>query len=441
MVLHVLKVRRAVRRVTSIVMLTTALLYISSFGALHAAGRVFYVATSGSDSAAGTQAQPFRTVNRGVSALTAGDTLLIQPGTYAEALINAVPGGTSSAPVVVKAADPTNRPILRPSSNTGNVLYIQNADKQYIIFDGIVFDGANVSTDCAKITWYATHITMMNSECKNAGGNGILITDFSDDHTFMNVSVHDNGRLAGHGIYISTKRNIIDKCEIYLNAQWGIHIYDGAYAPPSHSADANQVLNSHVHHNGGISYSGGSASGTLRGAGILLSSGVGNQASNNLVHDNFDAGIQVGIQYQTTSTSILNNTVYRNGTNSRARDSGWSQGIAVGVGGPSSGAVVRNNISYLNGIDTIVNSGSSTTLSNNLEGTNPMFVNPSAEDFHLSSASPAIDAGTTITAVTGDISGMPRPQGTKYDVGAYEFSGGGPAVAAPRSPANIRIIR
>jgi len=57
---------------------------------------------------------------------------------------------------------------------------------------------------------------------------------------------------------------------------------------------------------------------------------------------------------------------------------------------------------------------------------NPLFVNPAAKDFHLQSGSAAIDAGTGSVSgtVTQDYSGNSRPQGSAYDIGAYEYSPG-----------------
>jgi hypothetical protein len=64
-------------------------------------------------------------------------------------------------------------------------------------------------------------------------------------------------------------------------------------------------------------------------------------------------------------------------------------------------------------------------------GMNPSLVNTSTSpyDFHLQGGSPAIDAGVTLTQVTTqDFDGITRPQGSAYDMGAYEFiPGGAPA--------------
>lgn len=51
------------------------------------------------------------------------------------------------------------------------------------------------------------------------------------------------------------------------------------------------------------------------------------------------------------------------------------------------------------------------------------FVNAAAGDFHLSTASTAINTGTTIAIITTDLDGNPRPYGAAYDMGAYEYSG------------------
>jgi hypothetical protein len=58
--------------------------------------------------------------------------------------------------------------------------------------------------------------------------------------------------------------------------------------------------------------------------------------------------------------------------------------------------------------------------SNNRFATDPMFVNPAAYDFHLRLGSPAIDWGLSLSEVLSDIEWRSRPQGSGYDVGAYE---------------------
>jgi hypothetical protein len=51
---------------------------------------------------------------------------------------------------------------------------------------------------------------------------------------------------------------------------------------------------------------------------------------------------------------------------------------------------------------------------------NPMFVNVAGNDFHLKPNSPLINRGITLTEVRDDRDSIARPQGGRYDIGAYE---------------------
>ncbi len=51
----------------------------------------------------------------------------------------------------------------------------------------------------------------------------------------------------------------------------------------------------------------------------------------------------------------------------------------------------------------------------------PLFADVSVGDFRLQAASLCIDTGTDVNAPDDDIRGIPRPQGSGYDMGAYEY--------------------
>jgi len=68
---------------------------------------------------------------------------------------------------------------------------------------------------------------------------------------------------------------------------------------------------------------------------------------------------------------------------------------------------------------------------------NPLFVT-NFTDFHLQLNSPCIDAGITVSQVTDDFDGKQRPQGTGYDIGAYEFISASPPRPSP--PKNLKVL-
>src|SRR5262252_2104240 len=67
-----------------------------------------------------------------------------------------------------------------------------------------------------------------------------------------------------------------------------------------------------------------------------------------------------------------------------------SQGTFIKAVDPANPVTVKNNI--FSGAGTLINQ-SSAILANNMSGVDPLFVNPSAYDYHLKAGSPAIDAG------------------------------------------------
>lgn len=365
----------------------------------HSLRLIYYVATTGSDTNPGTEAQPFLTVSRGVSVLTPGDTLYILGGTYAESLLDNIPAGISwNAPVTIAAA-PGHTVILKPNSVAGWVLHFQGP-QQYIIIDGLVLDATNVVYDAVKITegggaGSAHHIRLIRCEVKNAPGQGILVTQFADLNEFIDLNVYDNGSSRyDHGFYISTSNNLVEGSTIHHNTGYGVHVYNSNEGRANH----NTVRNNKIFDNG---YVGGDS------AGIILGSGDSNSAYNNLVWHN-RAGIQIAYS-NPSNTTVYNNTVYANFT------------YGIYIHGDSSGTIIRNNLLNANGHPEIQNNGVGSVLDHNLAGTDPKFVNAATGDFHLQPGSPAIDGGIMLDTVTTDIEGTLRPQGGGHDLGAYEM--------------------
>lgn len=375
---------------------------------LGAAPSVFFVSPQGNDNGPGTSGQPFRTLAKGVSVLNPGDTLVVAPGTYTETLIGNIRSGSSwSAPITIRAADLSNRPVMRPN---GGAFVVQFATYQgqpihHVIFDGFVLDGSSVEFETVKITTGANNIRLQNTEIRNSPRNGVLMTDAADYNELRNLEVHHNGQPGnGHGIYMSTSNNLLEGSTIYSNAQYGVHVYSGSNT----HCDNNTVRGNRVY-------------GHQAEAGIGLFSGQGHLAMNNLVYSN-NGGIH--INYGARAAQVLHNTVVGN--------SGF---FAVAVGPESEGAMVHNNVLWQNSDNRVANVGSGTTAHGNLVSGNPLFVNQAAGDFRVNVGSPAIDAGISLSGVTADFTGVTRPQGAGFDAGAHEFHYIGP----PQTPRNLRI--
>ena len=82
----------------------------------------------------------------------------------------------------------------------------------------------------------------------------------------------------------------------------------------------------------------------------------------------------------------------------------------------------------------------------------PRFINAGAANFALQSNSPAINAANPAEeaafgafqarygfSIKKDYAGTVRPQGTRWDIGATEYSGGSPAARDPNPPSNLQV--
>ena len=138
-----------------------------------AGGRVYYVSASGSNENSGSQNQPWKSINYAVSEdspIAAGDTVLVQPGTYTE-LISLGKSGSDSQRITLKAnGDVTLRD---PNPNSGGFPegVIQSPGQSNWVIDGFRIENtswAGISLSDAK------NITVQNNETYQTGSSGII---------------------------------------------------------------------------------------------------------------------------------------------------------------------------------------------------------------------------------------------------------------------------
>jgi parallel beta-helix repeat protein len=124
--------------------------------------------------------------------------------------------------------------------------------------------------------------------------------------------------------------------------------------------------------------------------------------------------------YGAINCKIINNTVLDN--DNTPEPDPWIMINDHKNGTPSSGVIVRNNIATDYSLTGGYTEDHDIEITMNNASTH--FVNPSggSGDYHLLSTSPAIDAGSGDNSPSIDKEGVARPQGSNWDLGAYEYS-------------------
>lgn len=204
----------------------------------------YYVATTGSNSNPGTLAQPFATVQKGLTTLQAGDTLIVRGGTYIERIRNpSIQSGTAVAPVLVKNY-PGETPVVQ------GLFWLSGADYWKI-------DGVNMTWDMAtgqanehmvKMSG-GTNWTITNAEIWNAHSfAGVLVSSGATNWTISYSYIHDTAdcqtQCSGTGsphtanqdhlVYLDNTNNGTITRNIFVNSPNGRGIKLG---PPSSGPD------------------------------------------------------------------------------------------------------------------------------------------------------------------------------------------------------------
>jgi hypothetical protein len=418
----------------------TALLSLALLTGLsaQAAANTYYVAkTGGLDSrsctTSRTESTPKQSINSGLGCLAAGDTLLVKAGTYDE-VIQSVPSGTSWSNIVRIANYPGDTVWIKPSvgvngGGTAGIIWL-DCNCHYIEFDGINLDQSLLNgTDGFSAVWYSTnngndphHIRYKNAEiigchCTNSSGFSLgahVPISATGSFEVQHMKIHGGGWAnfgafdgTYYGVYIQGPNNLIEDVEIYDTTTACMQLYSGG----GDHTDGNTIRRVFCHD-------------------VTKWDGVGSQmwglvltgGNNNLIYNNIWANISGnsgaegrGINIYGGSTDgnkVYNNVVYGVPLH----------GIDIGAGATNTD--LKNNIVYNQGGNALLDNGTGTINTTNMfAGTNPQFVNAAAEDFHLTSGSPAKDAGTSLSGTfTTDYDGIARPQGSAWDIGAFEFS-------------------
>jgi hypothetical protein len=378
-----------------------------------ASAATYYMSPSGSDSNSGTISSPWKTLQKANSVLRAGDTLYVRGGTYSgsgNVSVSWTASGASGSPVTIRNYS-TEKPVFDGNGATWLIISGSTALRD------LVFDGLEIMDFLGNAfrLYYGTNITIKNCY-------------IHDLKTYQSGAIYFGGKSDG-----SVSNVIVEKCRLerigangtrgtYTNGDHMIYIasytsnitirnnffkdcYSGAAVHMYHSPAAKTVK---IYNNI-----------------FVLKNGL------------YRCALR---QESATGVEFYNNTVITEGSTN-------TYGIRVGSGS----LVVKNNIfqgSTSNGY--IYRTGGTFTADYNIYWpyskpacdtgsrsvkTDPQFV--STSDWDLKSTSPAINKGATFSFITNDYPGRTRPQGTAYDIGAYEYGSSSYADTVAPSPPTL----
>ncbi len=354
-----------------------------------------YVSTSGSDSSAGSQSAPFRTIQHAVSLAKAGTTVHVAPGLYSETITSNA-SGTSSARIRYVSDTKWGAKVVGSGTE-----FMWNNGGSYVEINGFDISGPGrggiVNTGSYTLmTNNHVHNLTLSGGCTGNGGAGIVDANYSasDDDLIGNV-IHDIGTPGGcngvQGLYHSNLRGHIYNNIVYRVSAFGIHLW--------HAANNVVIMNNTVFANGASGMGGGIVIGSGDSpGGIVIDNTI---IANNIVYNNPNGGIieycYSGVNCIGSHNSVSNNVVYGNG----------GGGLSLRVG---------------SAVNTI--------------SADPLFVNYQANgsgNYHLTSSSPAIGRGISSLAPSIDLDGNSR--GSSIDIGAYQYVSAAPAPTPVPTPA------
>ena len=411
----------------------------------------YYVSPDGDDDNPGTEARPWRTIQKATETLVAGDTVYIRAGTYHERVIPQNSG--SAGQYITYAVYPGETAII---DGTGVVVpeygglfdltgrdYIRVSRLRVIhsSYYGIVADNSSHITIEYNYTYdtYSSGISSWGSNHVIVDGNEVVgaCTDPWQEHiSISNTDTFEVRYNHIHDVMPGTygKEGLSVKDASSHGKVYGNHVYNLNHVGIYVDAEAEHLFDVEVYQN---------LVHDIEAMGFALASEQGGLLENVRLYNNIAYNNLVGLwlsacciaTHPFQDITVINNTFAYNGRN------GWGGGIGI-ENTQVQNVVIRNNICSQNTYSQMAADPSvlpELTADHNLTDgdrdpefefygvgdlveVSPSFVNPGGGDFHLQGSSPAIDHGSPADAPGDDFEGHARPYGAGVDIGADEFT-------------------
>lgn len=464
------------RWVVVLVVCSLVAAYLVQPGSVSAATQ-YYVSTSGSDSNPGTSTQPWRTIQKAANTMVAGDTVIVRSGDYPER-VQVSRSGSSGAQITFEAE---GKVTMRGFTVRGNYVTIRGFD---------ISNTPNAWADGQGIFVQANNCVIEDNYVHYATRGGIFVYAEPWEWGERTSSVVRNNKLYKNalvGIEVHGRNQLVEGNEIWGTIQhhpnWPSPSYSDAdgirFFGSGHTFRKNYIhdinfsdpenVNPHIdcfqtwgaeYQEAGrnivfernwcevlesqTAYESGTAFMLAGASGLIIRSNVLQAAK----HVNTGGG-------GNSNLTIVNNTMT---SDLSFPTSNYPQGVAL-ENCPNS--TVRNNILYNLPGEVYKVTGTSTTglsIGNNLAyrsdgkalqgspypgdlwGVAPGFANAGGGDYHLQTTSAAVDAGYNVgSTVPVDYDGIARPQGTAFDIGACECTGGQAPTSTPAPPTTTPV--
>lgn len=192
---------------------------------------------AGDDANPGSDATPWRTLQKAFTSLAPGETALVRTGTYTGRIdVDASASGTAAAPKTL-AAYPGHAPVftglLRPDG------------LRYWHFRGLTFAPVGLDTGFYAVGSTA-HLDFEQVTFQGCPlGSGVVTEQTCADLQWWRCAFLNNGRqntILDHGLYLKSSNCVVADCVLARNSSYGLQLYP--------SAANNVIVNNTIVENG-----------------------------------------------------------------------------------------------------------------------------------------------------------------------------------------------
>jgi hypothetical protein len=339
-----------------------------------------YVAVSGNDANAGTKTAPWLTIQHAADVMNPGDTVIVNDGVYTGGanVVTITRSGTAAAWFVFRAAnrwgaiiDGQNNSSTTGVEINGNHVRVEGFEvRNTSRYAMETYGGRADIAGNHDVVLVQNHLHDVGHICTGTTGGIVGVSAYSDNLVIERNVIHDIGRLGpaeqgcvepnanwqnhDHGVYNGVGNNVVIRNNVFYNFThgWAIQRYNGAGSVTTGLTIVNNTFG---------------FPNPWRDAQIIIAT-----TTNNIVIAN-------NIFYQPTTAGV------------------WFDGAG-------NGATLLGNVST--GAVQILGTG--LTMSGNMPNTDPLFVNATGFNFHLTAGSPARGLGAAAWCPSVDLDGVAR---------------------------------